>query len=643
MARPSAAGAARGLIAIAATYVYFLLFAQFGFLALLRDRLAQPVDSGPILAAMGIAGLGCSLAAARVLRRARSISLIRAGFAGCAATALVAPACRGPIAFTAAAAAIGASMALLTVALASDLRVLVGPRHFGRKVGLGTGAAYLFCNLPGVFDAPPARQAAIVCIAATIGLLAVRRPGTTESGGGEARALASRDFRGLGFASIALAFLALVWIDSAAFAVIQETQALKGLTWSGPGRTLLIGSCHLLAGIGAGESIDRGRFRSLLLVTFALFLASFALLEHGGAALLAAPIYALGVSTYSVALCAYPSLHGAGRGLVPPRWRAGIVFGASGWIGSALGVGMARDLHAIPPPFLALAGAVLLGSTLLARRAATIRPSSIALGLGATALLIHALPGLPTAVAHVPSEPLAGDADRGRAVYLAEGCIHCHSQYVRPGTGDDLWWGPRGREEEGGDAPLIGTRRQGPDLSHVGNRRSPEWERQHLVDPRSVTPGSRMPSYGHLFSTGDRRGDDLVAYLASLGAGTASRRYEMIQAAPLGAAAAAGHAGRGAGVFARWCAPCHGASGRGDGLAATSLRRPSMNLRKDDLWLVSRGAGAETERAGLARLVRFGVPGTSMPGHEYLTDRQVADVTAYVLSLRGTDGDAGTE
>ncbi len=31
---------------------------------------------------------------------------------------------------------------------------------------------------------------------------------------------------------------------------------------------------------------------------------------------------------------------------------------------------------------------------------------------------------------------------RGREVYIAEGCIHCHSQYVRPDTDDGVWWGP---------------------------------------------------------------------------------------------------------------------------------------------------------------------------------------------------------
>ena len=35
----------------------------------------------------------------------------------------------------------------------------------------------------------------------------------------------------------------------------------------------------------------------------------------------------------------------------------------------------------------------------------------------------------------------------GRLVYLREGCWYCHSQYVRPVTGETRRWGPR---SEGG-------------------------------------------------------------------------------------------------------------------------------------------------------------------------------------------------
>lgn len=110
---------------------------------------------------------------------------------------------------------------------------------------------------------------------------------------------------------------------------------------------------------------------------------------------------------------------------------------------------------------------------------------------------------------------------RGREVYIAEGCIHCHSQYVRPGTADEERWGPARplAETERQRPPLFGNRRQGPDLQNVGARRTVEWQRLHLQAPRAVTPGSRMPSYAYLFGPGPASdGEALLAYLASLGA-----------------------------------------------------------------------------------------------------------------------------
>jgi cytochrome c oxidase cbb3-type subunit 2 len=38
----------------------------------------------------------------------------------------------------------------------------------------------------------------------------------------------------------------------------------------------------------------------------------------------------------------------------------------------------------------------------------------------------------------------------------------------------------------------------------------------------------------------------------------------------------------------------------------------------------------------VARVVKFGVPGTDMPGHEVLTDSEIQALTKTVLELRGT-------
>ncbi len=118
----------------------------------------------------------------------------------------------------------------------------------------------------------------------------------------------------------------------------------------------------------------------------------------------------------------------------------------------------------------------------------------------------------------VPAEAGSGLVDAGRQVYISEGCIHCHSQYVRRVGADAALWGEATTVEGAlSQQPvLIGNRRQGPDLANVALRRSPGWNRLHLIEPSAVVEGSRMPSFRHLFSGGNPRGEALLAYLASL-------------------------------------------------------------------------------------------------------------------------------
>jgi cytochrome c oxidase cbb3-type subunit I/II len=90
---------------------------------------------------------------------------------------------------------------------------------------------------------------------------------------------------------------------------------------------------------------------------------------------------------------------------------------------------------------------------------------------------------------------------RGRRVYIREGCWYCHSQYVRPVTGEDLRWGPVSEAGEYHfDAPhLFSTRRIGPDLTRVGLKVADGWHYAHHWDARMVVPDSNMPSFKWLF------------------------------------------------------------------------------------------------------------------------------------------------
>jgi len=89
----------------------------------------------------------------------------------------------------------------------------------------------------------------------------------------------------------------------------------------------------------------------------------------------------------------------------------------------------------------------------------------------------------------------------GRQVYIREGCWYCHSQYVRPVTGETRRWGPVTQAGEYAfDLPhLFSTRRIGPDLSRVGLKYSDEWHLAHFWDPRMLVPDSIMPRYAELF------------------------------------------------------------------------------------------------------------------------------------------------
>ena len=92
---------------------------------------------------------------------------------------------------------------------------------------------------------------------------------------------------------------------------------------------------------------------------------------------------------------------------------------------------------------------------------------------------------------------------RGRDIYLREGCWYCHSQFVRPVTGETRRWGPVAESGEFAyDVPhLFGTRRIGPDLLRVGLKYSDEWHFAHFWDPRMLTPDSVMASYRGMFDT----------------------------------------------------------------------------------------------------------------------------------------------
>ncbi|MCK1743462.1 cbb3-type cytochrome c oxidase subunit II [Bradyrhizobium sp. 139] len=278
------------------------------------------------------------------------------------------------------------------------------------------------------------------------------------------------------------------------------------------------------------------------------------------------------------------------------------------------------------------------------------------------AVLMGVLPGIwLSKVPPTPGlKPLTPLEARGRDVYVSEGCFYCHTQQVRPLSGDKSF----GRPSAPGDyayqtTELLGSERNGPDLSNIGTRQSSSiWQFIHLYQPRAVVPQSIMPAYPWLFSVVDKLppeekavslppefapggtvipnddGKALVAYLLSLkqpalaptqpGAVPLSR-----SSGPLGF-----DAGKGAALFANNCASCHGAEGKGvPGTFPPLAGDPVVN------------AANPTAHIGA---VLHGLSGNVINGQKYeapmpafadqLSDQEIADIINHERSSWGNRG-----
>ena len=149
----------------------------------------------------------------------------------------------------------------------------------------------------------------------------------------------------------------------------------------------------------------------------------------------------------------------------------------------------------------------------------------------------------------------------GRDVYVSEGCYNCHSQMIRTLVPEVMRYGRPGVVDDYShlgeslfDHPYQwGSKRTGPDLAREGGPigtyektdengnvvkdaagqpvmesyaymrfgiRGNDWHYNHFLDPRSITPGSNMPPYPHLFEQnleGPRTVQNKIAVQQKLG------------------------------------------------------------------------------------------------------------------------------
>lgn len=139
-------------------------------------------------------------------------------------------------------------------------------------------------------------------------------------------------------------------------------------------------------------------------------------------------------------------------------------------------------------------------------------------------ILVAILPALHNQNNNAPLPGAGGlseDAVKGKAVFIANGCVACHTQQVRNVDMDKTWGSrPSIAADYAGihrtdlwrnTATLMGTERTGPDLTNIGIRQpSLEWNLVHLYNPRIVVKESVMPAYPWMFTIKEQPGKDDV-------------------------------------------------------------------------------------------------------------------------------------
>ena len=142
----------------------------------------------------------------------------------------------------------------------------------------------------------------------------------------------------------------------------------------------------------------------------------------------------------------------------------------------------------------------------------------VALAVATAALVVMPYIQVRDIKAPAALKPYTSQQLRGRAVYVSNGCVYCHTQQPRDRKlGPDItrgWGRPSVPADYVYDKPhLLGSMRTGPDLFNIGVRQpSKDWHLGHLYQPRAYVPNSLMPAFPFLFVVKDsaEEGDQTV-------------------------------------------------------------------------------------------------------------------------------------
>ena len=281
-------------------------------------------------------------------------------------------------------------------------------------------------------------------------------------------------------------------------------------------------------------------------------------------------------------------------------------------------------------------------------------------------------------------EPLTPLEMEGLHIYIAEGCVACHSQQVRNIEMDKMWgkrpsmpsdyYYTKKRLDVWRQSPsLLGSERTGPDLTNVGVRQPiADWHLLHLYNPRIVVSESIMPAYPWLFEIKDEssvtdddhvlpvpedfskpgkkvvttgKSEALVAYLQSLKQPAIPGEMEQpfiparekspltANERPSGDGGAKLNVPNGEQIYNATCSACHQPTGKGIIGAFPPLAGSQIVNNEDHTLLIKiilQGYDARTD---------YGV----MPGFaDQLTDEEIAAIATHERSSWGNNAPAVT-
>jgi DMSO reductase family type II enzyme heme b subunit len=86
-------------------------------------------------------------------------------------------------------------------------------------------------------------------------------------------------------------------------------------------------------------------------------------------------------------------------------------------------------------------------------------------------------------------------------------------------------------------------------------------------------------------------------------------------------------------IYDKWCAECHGATGKGDGAAAAYMLPRPRDFTQARYQIRTTESGALPTDADIQRILEYGMPGTAMPAWPKLSQRERDDVVAYLKTF----------